>query len=216
MKENIRRAAEVFLSESDRRDQPQQVLPSSRVGGNSCPLLKRYQIDLSQYILGRGDWKSRLGEQLGEGYEIVKPEIPCRWNAKYPEWQIWFEKFIPYLNDGVILIGHSLGGTFLAKYLAENKFPKRIKGVFLVAAPFDDTPDEALVDFSLPKSLKGLENQAEKTFLYHSSDDPVVPFSHLAKYAIGINNAMIKEFTDRGHFNQEEFPELLEDIKNLN
>ena len=174
--------------------------------------LKRFQIDFDEYRLGKKGWKDTLGEKLGEEYEIIRPEMPCRWNAKYPEWQIWFEKFIPHFNGEVVLVGHSLGGTFLAKYLSENKFPKKIKGVFLVSAPHDDAPDYSLLDFALPKKLN---LQTENTMIYHSVDDPVVPHADLNKYSTAIPNAMVKEFTDRGHFNQEEFPELVEDIKNL-
>ncbi len=63
--------------------------------------------------------------------------MPNKTNAQFEEWKIWFEKFIPFLNDGVILVGHSLGGVFLAKYLSENKFPKKIGGVFLVSAVYE-------------------------------------------------------------------------------
>jgi len=174
--------------------------------------LKRFQIDFEDYMNGRKSWKSRLAEDLGEEYQVIAPSMPCKYNAKYPEWQIWFEKFIPHLAGEVILVGHSLGGTFLVKYLSENKFLKKIKGVFLVAPPYDDSSDYSLDTFKLPKKLK---LQTENTMIYHSDDDNVVPVSDLSKYGKAIPNVTIKQFTDRGHFNTEEFPELVEDIKKL-
>src|SRR3989344_2357650 len=174
--------------------------------------LRRFRIDFKRYFDGKRGWKENLGEILGDDYQVIQPDMPNKFNAKYPELQIWFEKFIPHLNGEVILVGHSLGGTFLAKYLSENTFPKKIKGVFLVSPPFDDNADYSLSDFALPKKLK---LQTKHVFIYHSSDDDVVPFADLNKYTSAINNVTAKQFTDRGHFNQEEFLELVEDIKNL-
>lgn len=175
--------------------------------------LKRFQIDFNEYRTGRRGWKDTLAEKLGEEYEVIRPEMPCRGNAKYPEWQIWFEKFILHLAGEVVLVGHSLGGAFLAKYLSENTFPKKIKGVFLVAPVYDtDSEGYSPLSFSPPKKIN---LQTKNVFLYHSTDDKIVPHSQLNKFSQAIPNATIKQFTDRGHFNQEEFPELVEDIKNL-
>ncbi len=177
--------------------------------------LKNRQIDFEKHGLRKPDWKEKLADLLGNEFEVIRPEMPSHRNAKYPEWKIWFEKFFPFINDNVILIGGSLGGTFLAKYLAENKFPKKIKAVILLAACFDDLPEEPLLDFSLPKSLKNIESQTDKIILYHSKDDEVVPFAHLAKFQAALATAQARIFQDRGHFNQIELPELIEDIKAL-
>ena len=70
-------------------------------------------------------WKHSLGEKLGSDFNVIAPLMPCKYNSKYNEWIIWFEKLFPYLKDTVVLVGHSLGGIFLAKYLSENGFPKK-------------------------------------------------------------------------------------------
>ena len=151
---------------------------------------------------------------MGEEYEVIAPKMPNKLNAKYLEWKIWFEKFIPHFELEVILVGHSLGGTFLVKYLSENKLPKKIRGVFLVAACYNtQDSDYSMADFILPKNLEGIYLQAGKIFIYHSKDDEVVPFADFEKYKKELPKAVAREFTDRGHFNQEEFPELFEDIR---
>jgi len=177
--------------------------------------LKNFQIDLERYRSERIDWKRNLGKELGQNYEVILPEMPNKTNAKYVEWKIWFEKLIPYLNPEIILIGHSMGGVFLVKYLAEEKFPKKILAVFLIAAPYDMDEGRPLVEFIPPNSLSQFENQAVKVFLYHSKDDQIVNFAEFEKYQKSLKNVVSKAFTDRGHFNQESFPELVEDIKNL-
>lgn len=175
--------------------------------------LRNYEIDIERYKIGKDDWKPWIRKMLPENYEIITPQMPNKTNARYEEWKLWFEKFIPFLNNGVILIGHSQGGIFLAKYLSENQFPKKIKAVMLVGAIYDkDCGGYPALSFSLPNTLN---LQTDKIYLYHSKDDPVVPFSALEQYQKALPNAVVRVFEDRQHINQEEFPELLEDLLDL-
>lgn len=161
-------------------------------------------------------WKETISDDLVDNYQVIVPHMPSKHNAKYLEWKIWFEKFLPFLQDNVILVGHSLGGIFLVKYLSENTFPKKIQAVFLISAPYDDdASDYSLADFVVPKNLEQFQKQAGKIFLYHSKDDPVVNFSDFEKYAKAFPKSTQRIFLDKKHFNQEEFPELVEEIKNL-
>ena len=163
-------------------------------------------------------WKDNLLEDLGSEYEVLAPEMPNPHDAKYAEWKIWFEKVIPFMEKEVILVGHSLGGIFLARYLSENRFPSKIKGLFLVAAPYF-TPGKngmnANAGFTVPKTLKKIEASAESIVLYHSEDDPIVKVSHVKRYAKALSKARQIVFKDRGHFRQERFPEVIEAIRNL-
>ena len=175
--------------------------------------LRKHEINIERYKTEKDDWKPWLRKELGTNYEVILPIMPNKTNAIFEEWKIWMEKLIPFLNNGVILIGHSMGGAFLAKYLSENKFPKKIEAVFLVSAVYDkDTEDYPLVSFALPEKL---DLQTDKVYLYHSKDDPVVPFSDLAKYEEALPKAKSRTFNDRKHINQEEFLELAEDILNI-
>lgn len=161
-------------------------------------------------------WKKTLSEKLGNDFDVISPEMPNGLNAKYLEWKIWFEKYIPHLNDEIILVGHSLGGIFVAKFLSENVFPKRIRATFLVAAPFDDKDcDYSLSDFALPDDMSKFEQQAGKITIYHSKDDPVVPYIDAEKYKKKIPSIELKTFSDQGHFSQKEFPEIVNDILSI-
>jgi len=159
------------------------------------------------------NWRENLEFELGSDFEVFYPEMPNKENARYPEWKIWFEKLVPFLNDEIILVGHSLGGIFLAKYLSENKISKKIKAVFLVAAVFDgDVIGNQVGTFALPSKL---DLQTEKIYLYQSKDDPAVPFSAMDNYKKLLPFANCRVFTDRGHFRDEKFPEIVEDIQGL-
>jgi hypothetical protein len=114
------------------------------------------------------------------------------------------------------LLGHSLGGTFVAKYLSENDFPKKILATFLVSACYDDEASGySLDDFALPQSLEKLKEQGGKIFLIQSKDDKVVPFKDFEKYKKDLPMAETMIFEDRGHFDQSEFPEIVEKIKEI-
>lgn len=175
--------------------------------------LKKKGITLDE--LRRMDWKKFLASNLGDRYDVYTPMMPCKENAKYSEWKIWFEKFIPFFDDGIIFVGHSLGGIFLAKYLAENDFPKKISGTFLVAAPLNTPTEHPRADFNIIGPLAKFEEQGGRIFLYHSTDDRVVPFSNFERYKEELPKAHAKMLEERGHFNGEDFPEILEDIRRL-
>lgn len=175
--------------------------------------LKDFEIDIERFK-PRRRWRDWLIKELGDDYECLTPDMPNKWNAQYDEWKLWFEKIIPFLHEGVILIGHSLGGNFLAKYLAENTFPKKISKLFLLAAPFDAAgEDYSMASFALPADLSRLNIAAEQTYIYQSEDDEVVAPANAQKYQAALPKAQLKTFSNYGHFIQETFPELLEDIK---
>ena len=177
--------------------------------------LKNKKIGLD-YFRWRKGWKDGLAEALGPEFEIFAPFMPNASNAQYEEWKIWFERILELMDDGAILIGHSLGGVFLPKYFSENKSSKKIRAVFMVGAPFDDEGGtEKLASFALKAPLDNFARQAGGIHMFHSQDDPCVPFAHLAKYQKSLPAAQAHVFTDRGHFLQESFPELVELIGNL-
>lgn len=171
--------------------------------------------ELSLKKLRSTSWKDTLEKELGDNYEVVAPRMPNAQNARYKEWKIWFEKVLPCLNQELILLGHSLGGIFLAKYLSEHPITKKIKALFLIAAPFDEASDPHLKEFAFSDSSQRLAQLNGKINLYHSKDDPVVPFNELAKYKKAVPSAKINIFEDRQHFNQEKFPEIIDTILKL-
>jgi predicted alpha/beta hydrolase family esterase len=119
------------------------------------------------------------------------------------------------LKNDVVLIGHSLGAIFLARYLSENKFPKKIKAVLLVSASYAIKGEKGMADFVLPKSLSKFSDQVQNIFFYHSVDDPMVTFSDMKKYAKALPSATLRIFKDRGHFISPKFPEIVREIKEI-
>ena len=171
-------------------------------------------------IEGKIRWSDDyLNQELGNYCEIIRPHMPLHENSKYEEWKIHFERYFPYLRNNIILIGESLGGIFLARYLSENKFPKKILSTYLIASPFDNTlslPEEDLVGgFKLKSDISMIEKNSKNLNLLFSKDDDSVPVSHAEKFRKKLKNANIIIYDSKnGHFRISEFPEIIEMIKN--
>jgi len=161
-------------------------------------------------------WKETLGQKLGRGWQVINPVMPGRDNAKYEAWKIFFEKHLDLLRPGALLIGHSLGGIFLAKYIAENGLPeeKEIRGVIMVAATHHgENPNATLYSFELPNDMSKLAALGPKVTLMHSRDDTVVWWADFEAYCKDLPDAKKMEFDDYGHFSVKAFPEIREVVK---
>src|SRR5664279_3647736 len=86
------------------------------------------------------EWDNKLVDslsgELGSGYDIRYPHMPNEANPNYTKWKAALNQEIDALNDGAIVIGHSIGGTILINALADGLPKRKIAGVFLIAAPF--------------------------------------------------------------------------------
>lgn len=174
--------------------------------------LKTTKVKLSS-TLKTHRWHYNYPKYLSEeNFQIIRLDMPCKQNAHYSEWKIWFERHIEFLQDDIILVGHSLGGNFLAKYFAEEDFNISIKQLHLVApshSAFDD-------DFKITQFPgKFTDKNISEIVIYHSRDDTVVPISESEKYHKQIPGSQFHIFEDRFHFLDETFPELFKNIQSV-
>ncbi len=175
--------------------------------------LESYQLDIHKT---RKRWRNRLVHALYWSIECFIPEMPNKRNASYFAWKIRFEKYFTILNnEETILIWSSLWWIFLLKWLSENDFPKKISQLHLVApvSSNDWLIDEVIWNFEFDfKNLKNLSQQCENIYIYHSTDDEVVPYAQTQTLMNYLPSAHLESFSDRGHFKQPAFPELLANI----
>jgi uncharacterized protein len=165
-------------------------------------------------------WKRTLAADLGEEFEVFMPIMPNKQNANYEAWKIWLERHFVHLRDGVILIGASLGGMFLAKYLSEEELPFTVAALYLLAAPsgeFASNPKEGdCLSFKfLSAGTKDIAKKVGKINVWHSEDDFVVPVSEAFWYQKHLPTAEVRIFTDKNHFLGPELSELLESIRTV-
>ncbi len=151
-------------------------------------------------------WHRQL-ESVLPGWTVLRPQMPNDVNAQYPEWEIYFKKVTPFLKNGVVVIGHSLGGTFLLKYLATHTLPVTVRSVYLVAPSFG-VPHTT---FDVFEDISKVTKHAPCT-IYHSLDDSIVPFAESEGGVKRMPGARLVQFSDRGHFLSESFPELVSDL----
>jgi predicted alpha/beta hydrolase family esterase len=160
-------------------------------------------------------WKEGLQDELGAEYQVLLPSMPNKTNAKYSEWKLWFDTLSGLFADDCILVGHSLGGIFLAKYLSENTFPHRIKATILIAAPFKDESVEDLADFKLAGISDLFKQQAGKVIVFGGEDDPVISKDELQRYKQELLDADFRIMPAPDHFMRVDFPELTQVLTEL-
>lgn len=181
-----------------------------------CKYLKWREYDPDEDYTNKR--RFRMKKKLQWSYQVFTPIMPLYDNANYQVWKIRFEKVLPFLNEEeLILIGHSLWWMFLLKYISENGFPKHIKQLYLVATCIDSAdlpPEEAFLwDFTFDiNNIPKVAEHVDEIFIYHSKDDDAVPYSQAPRIQSYLPKAKLVTFTDRKHFCQPEFPELLENI----
>lgn len=175
--------------------------------------LKTREISIEKKITWSNDY---LDKELGNDFEIIRPRMPLQDYATYGEWKIHFERHFPYLRDNIILIGSSLGGIFLAKYLSEHVFPQKIMATYLVCPPFDNTlsAEDLVGGFKLKSGLSRLQKNSPNLTLLFSQDDDVVPVAHAQKYAAKLPHAKIILYKSKnGHFKISKFPDIIKMIQ---
>jgi hypothetical protein len=146
-----------------------------------------------------------LQRALGDGYDVHYPQMPDEENCPYPEWQAEIDARLAAMTGSVVLAGHSIGASVLLKYVCDRRSMPSIAGLFALAAPYWGADkfwhwDEV----ALPANAAARLDGDWPLVFYHSRDDEVVPFSHLALYAAKLPRATIHELDGRGHqFNND-------------
>ncbi|MBY0538249.1 hypothetical protein K2P47_02515 [Patescibacteria group bacterium] len=190
-------------------------------GGDSFDTVEEFHefvrsLKYDPYAIEQKKWRDGIKETLDETHECIMPRFPNAMDADFLAWSIWFEKVIPYLRDGVVLVGHSLGSGFLLRYLTENNMPVSVSQLHLVAGVIDDLDCPGVGEFGVDiTNWSGFASSIDEVHVWHSSDDILVPLHHSERLVAHYPSAITHYFIDRGHFLQSEFSELQTVIKNI-
>ena len=164
--------------------------------------------------LGSGKLIAYLQEQLGSDYQVLAPDMPDPNHPRYLAWRNQIAQELDKLDADVLLIGHSLGGSMLLKYLAEGTYQKPIAGMFLVAVPYWGKQDWEL-EYAAPDDFASHLPPIRHLFLYHSRSDEEVPFASLLRYQEQLPQATVRVLDGKQHSFTEGLPLLAQDIKRL-
>lgn len=110
-----------------------------------------------------------------KGYEVVVPEMPGDYFPDFKGWLKAIEDFAPTEKD--ILIGHSLGGATIMKYLEVANNP--VGHTILTATPVDAMGFNQVDNFfGVGFEWEKIKKNAGKINLIYEEDDRVVPLKH--------------------------------------
>jgi predicted alpha/beta hydrolase family esterase len=159
-----------------------------------------------------------LRRALGAAYDVRYPVMPDEGDAPYEPWKQHVETELATLSGPVILVGHSIGAHTLAKCLTEIALGQPVAGIFLISTPFwggDGWRYEGYQQLELPQDVAARLPQDAPIFLYHSHDDEIVPFSHLALYAHLLPKATVREIESGGHQLNNDLTLVAKDIMSV-
>lgn len=169
------------------------------------------------------NWFGWMREELEKlSIQCIVPCMPTPHGQSLNSWlEVFGQKYLNYVNEDTILIGHSLGAAFLMKWLERVNIKVRatvLVGVFIGNVgieKFDSINETFFVD---PFDWETIKKNSGKIFCYYGSNDPYVSPSHFDYIANNLNAHKIL-ISDGGHFNvatgYTSFPHLLIHLKRL-
>lgn len=165
------------------------------------------------------EWDDKLVDSLkrnlGPDYEVRYPRMPSEADPNYAQWKAALTNEIGALDDGAILVGHSIGGTILINALADEPPERKLAGIFLVAAPFVGPGGWSSDDFNAKPDLLARLPPATPISLYHGSRDETAPLAHVDLYEQAIPGARVRRLPGRDHQLDNDLTEVAQDIRNL-
>lgn len=163
---------------------------------------------------GSSEFVRYLKRELGSGFSVLAPKLPRPQAPDYGPWKAKLAAILSGMKGDVILIGHSLGGSVLLKYLSEEKVKIRIPALFLAATPFWGEKGWEYDMFRLQDGFAKKLPAIPFIFLYHSRKDEVVEFRHLKRYADKLPKALLRPISGNSHvFDEAGLPEMVADLK---
>ncbi len=165
------------------------------------------------------DWDDKLVASLrsglGPNYEVRYPRMPNEDDPNYATWKATLEKELAALNDGAVLVGHSIGGTILINALAEHPPERQLGAIFLIAAPFVGESGWHSDEWTPQRDLGGKLPRGVPIYLYHGlADDTALP-SHADLFAHSIPQARLCRLPGRDHQLNNDLSEVAAVVKTL-
>ena len=137
---------------------------------------------------GAGDPRQADGSfRFLQRLDCTQPLAPVMPDPDHPDAGAWAEAItdeINKLDDGAVIVTHSLGGSCALAALAAMPQPPVLSALILVAAPhWGKDPDWSAASFVLPTDYAQRIRSIAPIHLVYSADDEVVPLTHMRYYA---------------------------------
>ena len=163
------------------------------------------------------EWDDKLVEslrrELGVEYEVRYPRMPDEGDPSYARWSTAIRREMTVLDDGAIVVGHSVGAAILINALAEQPQGKGLGVIVLIAAPFVGDGGWPSDEFKLTSDLGAKLPSGARVYLFHGLRDETVPPSHAGLYALAIPQAHVHQLPGRDHQLNNDLSEVAEAIR---
>ena len=156
-----------------------------------------------------------LEQALGSDYTIRYPRMPDEADPDPTAWKETIAREIRKLNDGMFLVGHSVGAAVLLDYLAGAVMERRVAGVFLIATPFIGDGGWPSDDLRPTRQVALELHGGAPLYFYQGRDDETVSFSHIEMFATAFPDATIRRLEGRNHQLNDDLSEVAHDITHL-
>ena len=174
------------------------------------------------YANPSANWFPWLKKELEKrGYEVIVPKFPTPLDQSLESWLRVFANYENKIDEETIMIGHSLGATFILNYLEQTN--KKIKAAFFVAgffkrlnSPYDEV-NKTFIDKNF--DWNKIKNNCRKFIVIASDNDEYISLDLSKELAKNVNAELII-IHNGGHLNKqagfEKFPMLLDLISKIN
>jgi pimeloyl-ACP methyl ester carboxylesterase len=156
-----------------------------------------------------------LARELGDGFEIRYPRMPREDDPSFERWGPAIRREMAALDDGAVVVGHSVGGTLLIRALAEQPPEQRLGAIVLLAAPFVGDGGWPGDDGGMPSDLGDRLPDGVPVHLFHGLDDDTAPAAHADLYLRAIPGASVHRLPGRDHQLGNDLAEVADVIRAL-
>jgi pimeloyl-ACP methyl ester carboxylesterase len=176
------------------------------------------------FIQGAGEgthdeWDDKLVDslrtELGPGFDVSYPRMPAEDDPSAAAWVPAIRRAITDLEDGAVVVGHSIGGTILAHTLADEPPDRRLGAIVLLAAPFVGTGGWPGDEFELPNDLGASLPPGVPIHVFHGLDDDEIPPAHADLFAGAIPQATLHRLPGRDHQLGNDLSDVADVIRDL-
>ena len=160
----------------------------------------------------RSNWYSWVNKRLNEvdGVTCVLRNMPDPVTARRSVWLPFMQTELG-VDEDTIIIGHSSGACAAVRYAEQHQ----VAGIVLVGAYTSDLGDSTEKEsgyFDDEWRWELVKKNCGFIVLFGSTDDPFLPWSEQETVSTSLD-AETHKYSDRGHFMNTTFPELVNAVK---
>ncbi|XP_030626676.1 serine hydrolase RBBP9 [Chanos chanos] len=156
-------------------------------------------------------WANKQINKIPDMTCLLK-NMPDPVTARESIWLPFMEKELQ-CDEETVIIGHSSGAAAAMRYAETHK----VFAIILVGAYISDLGDENEREsgyFSRPWEWEKIRQNVGHIVQFGSTDDPFLPWKEQKAVADGLQ-AELHKYSDRGHFQNTHFQELIDAVQKL-